>query len=200
MRFELERDGASVTKVVSTSSWQYGAAFLSGNCYDPTVYKNNFSTCTSKDWAYLLLPSNAWTSLGYIPYYMGYQGLTAGDLYRAGAHAGYPSCTSGGVAIPDAPSGCTNGSKWATNDAFECKVHQFTADYWKFRVGCDTSSGESGGPFHDAVNRLLLGHLQWRVCETCLGRTGLYFYAPVYAIGHDEYLFAKQNSLRSTYP
>ncbi len=199
LRFELERDGSSVTKIVNTSSWQAGA-FVANNCYDVPTYQANLATCTSKDWAYLILPSNAWTSLGYTPAYMGYQTLGAGDLNRAAVHAGYPACTQGGVALPDAPQGCFDGSKWATNDTFECKIHQFTANYWKFRVGCDSSGGESGGPFYDGNTRALLGHAQWEVCTTCLGKTGLDFYAPLHVLGHDDYLIAKQNSLRSSYP
>jgi V8-like Glu-specific endopeptidase len=199
VRFELERNGSSVTKVVTASSWFTGH-FSGQDCHKAATYKSKFNECTWADWGFVILPANAWDSLGYTPYYMGYRYLGSGDLNLKGSNAGYPSCKSN---ISNRVSGCTIGEnlfKYANNDAFERKVFAFTNGTAKYRVGCDTSPGMSGSPFYDGVARQLLGHVQFEECSTCLNRTGLDFYAPNHVLGHDSYLYSLQNDLRSNYP
>jgi len=146
------------------------------------------------DWAYIILPSTAWDTLGYSPAYMGYEGLNASSFLRSGAHTGYPLCGK-----PDSPSGCFDGYKYGTTEP-NCEIKSFIENYWRYRVGCDTSAGMSGGPFYDGAHRSLLGHAVYEACATCAGETGLNFQAPTYVLGHSEDMFAFQNQLRSMYP
>ncbi len=195
VRFNYGQDGNSVVAAVQALTWEWGGNYVPNGCWDPAVYAANLGTCTPADWALIVLPSDAWASLGSTPSAMGYRTLTSLDLNRQGVSAGYPNC--GKIA---SPNGCVDGYKYATNDSFECKIFAFTNGTLNFRAGCDVSDGNSGGPFYDGNSRTLLGTAQYEVCATCQGRTGLDFTAPNYYEGSDAYLVGEQNRLKSVYP
>lgn len=194
IRFNFEQDGNPAAAAVDTTSAEFGGNFVPNSCYKG-VNSSNLGVCLPADWGLVILPSNAWDSLGYTPGVMGYRTLTQSDLNKTGTSVGYPQC-----GLSNSPSGCVDGYKYATTDTFECKIFSFTNGTLNFRTGCDISAGDSGGPFYDPSTRTLLGTAQYEVCTTCAGTSGLDFYAPNYFEGSDSYLVSEQNRLNSVYP
>jgi hypothetical protein len=200
VRFDYRRNRATVPATVTTSSFFYGGAYLSNNCgvSSPTDawsgYRANFDACTWADWAFLILPDN-WYGSTAISWF-GYQGLVAGNLNLELQAGGYPAC-----GLPESPIGgvgCVNQAYYRDNTV-DCKVSAWTSGTAKWRSGCDISPGNSGGPAWREGTWYLVGHAQWQDCSTCgVGSTNRS--APNHYLGHDDWLFNFQNTLRETYP
>ncbi len=195
--FDYRRDAANVPVSAVTSSFYYGGNYLPSNCATSTVtdysngYRNNFGACTWADWAMLILPTD-WND-GVSHSWFGYKGLVGGDLGMELQSGGYPGC-----GMAESPAGCVNQAYYRDESA-PCEVSAWTSGNSKWRVGCDTSPGNSGGPVWEEGTAYLIGHCQWQDCSTCpAGSTNQA--APNHYLGHDDWLFNFQNDLRSSYP
>lgn len=195
--FDYRRDAVTVPVSTVTSSFYYGGNYLPTGCAVSTVadysfgYRNNFGACTWSDWAMLILPTdwNGNTSHSWF----GYKGLVAGDLGLELQSGGYPGC-----GLAESPAGCVDQAYYRDSSA-PCEVSAWTSGTSKWRVGCDTSPGNSGGPVWEEGTAYLIGHSQWQDCATCpAGSTNQS--APNHYLGHDDWLFNFQNDLRSQYP
>ncbi len=193
--FDYRRDATSTPVSATTSTLIYGGGYLPGNCGRRTTgdnwngYRNNFNTCTSKDWAYLILPAGWNQNVRYS--WFGYRGLVSGNLDMELQHGGYPGCGRA-----ESPSGCVNQAYYRDTSS-PCDVSAWTSGTFKWRSGCDLSPGHSGGPAWQEGTWYLIGHAQWQDCGTC--SSGSTKSAPNHFLGHDSWLFSFQNSLRETY-
>jgi hypothetical protein len=195
--FDYRRDAASVPVSVNTSSFYYGGNYIPTGCGiamgtdNAWGYRNNFGACTWADWAMLILPTD-WNDGTWHSWY-GYKGLVGGDLGMELQSGGYPGCGK-----PESPANCVSQAYYRDNSA-PCEVSAWTSGTSKWRVGCDTSPGNSGGPVWEEGTAYLIGHCQWQDCATCpAGSTNQS--APNHYLGHDDWLFNFQNNLRNTYP
>lgn len=192
--FDYRRDAANVPVSASTSTFYYGGNYISNGCATRTVddyssgYRNNFGACTWADWAMLILPTD-WND-GVSHSWFGYKGLVGGNIDMALQSGGYPGCGKA-----ESPANCVDQAYYR-DDTAACKVAAWTSGTSKWRVGCDTSPGNSGGPVWEEGTAYLIGHCQWQDCSTCSVSQS----APNHYLGHDDWLFNFQNDLRSQYP
>ncbi len=192
--FDYRRD-ATVTPIsTSTSSFFYGGGYIGNNCAlsqgsnTSYGYFNNVDTCTWQDWAILILNTN-WNNNVFHSWF-GYKGLVPGDINLELQSGGYPGCSS-----VHSPASCVNQAYYADSSA-ACTVSGWTDGNSKFRSGCDISPGNSGGPVWQEGTGYLIGHIQWEECQTC----NVFTNAPNHYLGHDDWLFNFQNTLRTQYP
>lgn len=197
-RFDYRRDGATVPASATTSTIFYGGGYLANSCGVSSTtdtwsgYRANFNACSWQDWAFLILPNNWWGTTAGVSWF-GYQGLVSSDLNMELQAGGYPAC-----GLAESPASCVNQGYYRDTSA-GCKVAAFTAGTSKWRVGCDISPGNSGGPAWREYTWYLIGHCQWQDCTTCpSGSTNRS--APNHYLGHDDWLFNYQSSLRASYP
>lgn len=195
--FDYRRDAGTVPVSAATSTFYYGGNYIPSGCAIATAadysfgYRNNFGACTWADWAMLILPTD-WND-GVSHSWFGYKGLVGGDIGMELQSGGYPGC-----GLPESPASCVNQAYYRDESA-PCEVAAWTSGTSKWRVGCDTSPGNSGGPVWEEGTAYLIGHCQWQDCATCpSGSTNQS--APNHYLGHDDWLFNFQNDLRSTYP
>jgi hypothetical protein len=214
VRYTARRDEGVQHAADTTSFFYHGGAYLPSGCGTRTAtnywsgYQANATNCLSADWAYLVL-GDTWYSndageAGWISWF-GYQGLTAADVGADLTHWGYPACddtrNAGGTVMDNTmikdPAGCIgrNNAVWRDISS-KCEIGSFTANHWKFRMGCDTSPGHSGGPLVLRNTSMLVGHNQYQDCTTCSASDNY----PNHAIGHDSFLFTFQNNLRTSFP
>jgi V8-like Glu-specific endopeptidase len=193
--FDFRRDATTMPVTATTSTILYGGGYIPAGCGTSSAtdsawgYRNNLNTCRWKDWAYLILPSG-WNGSTYYTW-LGYRKLGSGELNLALDHGGYPGCGT----IPDRPAGCVSQAFYRDTTS-NCKVYAWTSATAKWRSSCDNSPGHSGGA---AVNGgQLIGHFQWYDCATCpTGATNRD--APNHFLGHDDWLYNYQQTLRTTY-
>jgi hypothetical protein len=195
--FDYRRDAGTVPVSAVTSTFYYGGNYLPSGCGialgtdNAWGYRNAFGTCTWSDWAMLILPTD-WND-GVSHSWYGYKGLVGGDISMELQSGGYPGCGRA-----DSPAGCVNQAYYR-DDSAPCEVSAWTSGTSKFRSGCDTSPGNSGGPVWEEGTAYLIGHSQWQDCGTCpAGSTNQS--APNHYLGHDGWLFNFQNDLRNQYP
>ncbi|EDM80070.1 putative lipoprotein [Plesiocystis pacifica SIR-1] len=208
INFSYRRDAGTTPVSVWTNSFYYGGAYIPNDCAQSTTadysfgYRNNFDACTWSDWAILILPSNwngnVWHS------WFGYKGLVGNDIDMELRNGGYPACERWNSATmqwedyPEAPANCVDNAYYE-DSSWPCEVSAWTNGTSKFRTGCDSSPGHSGGPVWQENTAYLIGHVQWQDCSTCpSGSTNRE--APNHILGHDSWLFNFQNQLRSQFP
>jgi V8-like Glu-specific endopeptidase len=136
---------------VAAQTYYYGGNYFNFNCDDNTVRfasTANQEKCAPQDWAILILPSNAWSSIHVVPSYMGY---TSPSLQTV-SNTGYPSCSA--ISSASIPS-CVNGKMYGNVNCSIAVNH--TSFYY---TTCDESPGQSGGPtyFDSGGSRYLVGH------------------------------------------
>jgi V8-like Glu-specific endopeptidase len=136
---------------VKAQTYYYGGNYFNFNCDDSAwryASTANQQKCAPQDWAILILPSNAWSSINVVPSYMGY---TSPSIQTV-SNTGYASCS----AISSAQvTNCVNGKMYGNVNCSIAVNH--TSFYY---TTCDESPGQSGGPtyFDSNGSRYLVGH------------------------------------------
>lgn len=136
---------------VKAQTYYYGGNYFNFNCDDSAIRfasTANQEKCAPQDWAILILPSNAWSSIHVVPSYMGY---TSPSLQTV-SNTGYPSCSAiSSASIPN----CVPGKMYGNVNCSIADNH--TSFYY---TTCDESPGQSGGPtyFDSNGSRYLVGH------------------------------------------
>lgn len=213
VQFDSARNGAAFHATDTTSFFYYGGGYIGNNCGVSTAtdywsgYRANFNTCTWQDWAMLILDTNWYSQAGepgWISWY-GYKGLVSGDLGMDLTSFGYPACddflngngTNNENSVQEDPAGCrTNPNASYRDNSAKCEVGSWSSGTSKWKTGCDTNGGNSGGPVIERNTNMLIGHCQWQDCGTCAAGTN---YPNTY-LGHDDWLFNFQNQLRNDFP
>jgi len=136
---------------VAAQTYYYGGNYFNFNCDDSAVRfasTANQEKCAPQDWAILILPSNAWSSIHVVPSYMGY---TSPSLQTV-SNTGYPSCSA--ISSASIPT-CVSGKMYGNVNCSIAVNH--TSFYY---TTCDESPGQSGGPtyFDSGGSRYLVGH------------------------------------------
>jgi V8-like Glu-specific endopeptidase len=203
--FFYRQNGASAQVTAQSQTIFWSGAYIPNNCGRSTAqnpiwgYQQSLSACTSADWAYIILPVN-WNNNSYYEWY-GYRMLGSGDLADRLGFIGYPNC-----GYSNSPSGCQNNVNRPYRDnTTNCTVASWITGTWKWFSDCDASPGQSGGGLWEYFSStILLGHWEAEDCSTCSDPDGNGpQVAPPYpnrVLGHDQWLYDYQNSLRASYP
>jgi hypothetical protein len=149
----------------------------------------NKSACSNEDWALAQLPDLWWGAHGAVSF--GYRMPQSSDVGLALATGGYPGCGKTG-----SPSGCLNQGYYEDHSA-NCTLKAYVStspDLRLWKTGCDTSAGMSGGPAWDRSALWYLGNNQW---EECAGATCGTNTAPNHFLGHNQWLYDFQNTVRA---
>jgi V8-like Glu-specific endopeptidase len=184
--FYLRRNGSTQLATVGWSMYEWGGRYVPNGCYKSSVYKTN-RDCWVQDWALIILPANWWSSLGYIPRYWGYRIPDGDDIGRQLRFVGYPTWGE------YAPANLVYPRQYEDRSS-SCSIASFYSEPTLFWSGCDTSSGQSGGPIFDPTKGHVLGHTIFEDVS------GLLLAAPNFFVGMDDWLFSEQNRLRAAYP
>jgi V8-like Glu-specific endopeptidase len=135
---------------VAAETYFYGGNYFNFSCDNSAVRFASTAAqeqCAPQDWAILILPANAWSTVHVVPSYMGY---TSPSL-RTVSNTGYPSCSA--ISSASIPS-CVAGRMYGNVNCSIAVNH--TSFYY---TTCDESPGQSGGPtYFDSGGRFLVGH------------------------------------------
>jgi V8-like Glu-specific endopeptidase len=174
---------------VAAQTYYYGGNYFNFNCDDGTIRfasTANQEKCAPQDWAILVLPSNAWSSIHVVPSYMGYKSPSVQTV----SNTGYPSCSA--ISSSSIPS-CVAGKMYGNVNCSIVENH--TSFYY---TTCDESPGQSGGPtyFDSGGSRYLVGHHIAGPFNgvACSGST-----CPSEDCGTDSWFVGFMNDLRTQY-
>lgn len=207
--FRQARDETTWRASDATPTYYYGGAYIGTGCGTSTAasysagYDANLDACNWADWAYLVLATDWYSEAGSV-HWWGFKSLTASDLGMTLTSYGYPGCDDklvGGVNDENVqlhdPSGCrTHANAAYRHNGTRCEVGSWLSMPARWKVGCDASPGNSGGPVLQRDTGYVIGHAQTEECGTCTASDNY----PNRYLGHDDYLYNLQLDLRADYP
>ncbi|MFZ5892087.1 MAG: trypsin-like serine peptidase [Myxococcota bacterium] len=200
------RDEGAFYASDTTSAFFYGGNYIPTGCATQigsnawAGYSNNLDACLWADWSLVILTDNWYSEGGAGISWWGYRMLGTADLGLDLTSYGYPGCDDSSTSensIAEDPAGCFGHSNAFYRDqSTRCEVGAWLSGTARWRVGCDVSPGNSGGPVIQRGSGYVIGHAQWQDCGTCTAGNNY----PNRYLGHDQWLFDFQNQLRNTYP